>query len=57
MKFIYLNKPDKSDPLNEKRVLCVKHGRRYLMISWHWAPWENWRYMLSWPRFEFGRIE
>ena len=34
-KFIYLNQPDKSDPLNERHVMCLKWGDLYLKLSWY----------------------
>jgi hypothetical protein len=36
-KFIYLNQSDKSDPLNVKRVMCLKWGDFYVKLSWYTA--------------------
>jgi hypothetical protein len=45
----YLNKADRSDPLNERRVLSIVVGRRYAVITWRWA--------LAMPSVRFGRLD
>jgi hypothetical protein len=40
----YLNKADKSDPLNVLRVFYVKAFYRYVMIRWQW------------PQIDFGDV-
>ena len=59
--FMYLSKPDKSDPLNLNRVLSAQWGDFYFMVRWHVTMWFFWRGRwlarpASWPRLEAGRI-
>lgn len=34
--FMYLNQPDRSDPLNTGRILQINFYRKYFRIMWTW---------------------
>lgn len=44
MKITYLNKPDKSDPANLSRLLCIVVCGRYVKLTW------------GWPKIEIGNL-
>lgn len=45
----YLNRADRSDPLNRWRVLSIVVARSYVVIKWGWRPF-------AMPSVQFGTM-